>query len=109
MRRMREWPIETTGERMTGVQTHSTTRSAMTMRLLPLVATILMAAGLSVAAEQSSWPQWRGPTRDGVATIDVPATWPRVLTRKWDAVVGVGHSSPVIAGSRMHINTAKSV
>ena len=105
MRRMREWPIETTGERTMGVQTRSTTRSAMTMRLLPLVATILMAAGISVAAEQSSWPQWRGPTRDGVATIDVPATWPRVLTRKWDAVVGVGHSSPVIAGSRIVVHT----
>ena len=62
-------------------------------------------ASVGVAAEQSSWPQWRGPTRDGVATIDVPATWPRALTRKWDAVVGAGHSSPVIAGTRIVVHT----
>ena len=41
----------------------------------------------------------------GSPTIDVPATWPRALTRKWDAVVGVGHSSPVIAGTRVVVHT----
>lgn len=63
------------------------------------------ATQMSPSAQQPSWPQWRGPTRDGVATMDVPATWPRVLTRRWDAVVGAGHSSPVIAGNRVVVHT----
>jgi outer membrane protein assembly factor BamB len=58
-----------------------------------------------ITAQQPSWPQWRGATRDGVASFEVPAAWPRTLTRKWDAVVGAGHSSPVIAGTRVVVHT----
>jgi outer membrane protein assembly factor BamB len=74
-----------------------------TVRYVVLAAIIATQTGL--AAQQPSWPQWRGPTRDGVASIDVPATWPRALTRKWDVVVGAGHSSPVIAGARVIVHT----
>jgi outer membrane protein assembly factor BamB len=65
----------------------------------------IVATSIGVAAQQPSWPQWRGPARDGLAVMDVPATWPRTLTRKWDAVVGAGHSSPVIAGTRIVVHT----
>jgi outer membrane protein assembly factor BamB len=54
----------------------------------------------------SAWPQWRGPARDGVASaFTVPTTWPPQLTKKWDATVGVGHSSPVVAGNRVVVHT----
>jgi outer membrane protein assembly factor BamB len=65
----------------------------------------IVATSIGVTAQQPSWPQWRGPARDGLAVMDVPATWPRTLTRKWDAVVGAGHSSPVIAGTRIVVHT----
>jgi outer membrane protein assembly factor BamB len=50
-----------------------------------------------------AWPQWRGPQRDGVSTEtgwrkDWPAEGPRKL---WNARVGLGMSSPVIADGRL--------
>ncbi|MDH4065845.1 MAG: PQQ-like beta-propeller repeat protein [Acidobacteriota bacterium] len=69
-----------------------------------VVASVAVAA-VTVSAQSPSWPQWRGPARDGVATFDAPSTWPRALTRQWDALVGEGHASPVIAGSRIVVHT----
>ena len=47
-------------------------------------------------APAASWPQWRGPARDGVASsFTPPAAWPAQLTKRWEAPVGAGHSSPV--------------
>lgn len=51
------------------------------------------------------WPQWRGPNRDGVASsFTAPATWPAQLTKRWQATVGVGHASPVVAGNRVVVH-----
>src|SRR5687768_11878571 len=58
------------------------------------------------AQTTAPWPQWRGPARDGVASaFTVPTAWPAQLTKKWEATVGVGHSSPVIAGNRVVVHT----
>lgn len=51
------------------------------------------------------WPQWRGPSRNGITPLTVPAKWPATLTKRWEAVVGAGHSSPVIAGDRVIVHT----
>lgn len=54
----------------------------------------------------ASWPQWRGPARDGVASaFTPPQTWPAQLTRKWEISVGVGHSSPVVSGDRVVVHS----
>jgi outer membrane protein assembly factor BamB len=78
------------------------------------IATVI-AASLAlgeISARQNSanraegWPQWRGPARDGVAaSFSVPGSWPAQLTRKWQAPVGLGHSSPVVSGNRLVIHT----
>lgn len=65
------------------------------------IASLLTAVFVVAQGSQDSWPQWRGPRRDGVASLEVPATWPAALTKRWEVVVGGGHSSPVIAGSRV--------
>lgn len=53
----------------------------------------------------AGWPQWRGPARDGVASaFSVPTTWPAQLTKKWQATVGVGHASPVVAANRVVVH-----
>ena len=62
-----------------------------------------MAAG--AVAQVPSWPQWRGPARDGVAAFDAPPVWPASLTKAWEAPVGLGHSSPVIAGGKVVVHT----
>ena len=63
---------------------------------------LLMAAGLSVQAQD--WSQWRGPARDGMVTgFTPPAAWPERPTQRWKVEAGVGHSSPVIAGTRAYL------
>lgn len=50
------------------------------------------------------WPQWRGPNRDGVvSSFAAPKVWPEKLKTIWKVPVGIGHSSPVVAGSRVYI------
>ena len=59
----------------------------------------------ALAQTPAPWPQWRGPARDGVASaITVPTTWPAQLTKKWQATVGVGHASPVVAANRVIVH-----
>ncbi len=73
-----------------------------------LVAVVAFTAGGGGVASQSptpSWPQWRGPARDGVAQLTTPATWPTTLTKRWEATVGAGHASPVVAGGRVVLHS----
>ena len=45
------------------------------MRFWLGVAVVLLMSGISMAAD---WPQWRGPSRDGIAPGEgkIAATWP---------------------------------
>jgi outer membrane protein assembly factor BamB len=62
----------------------------------------------STAALQAQWPQWRGPTRDGVVPkASVPASWPEKATQKWKQAVGEGYSSPVVANGRVYVHSRK--
>ena len=61
---------------------------------------VILLAGLSSAAD---WPQFLGPTRDGVSTEtglakSWPADGPKVL---WKKSVGAGWSGPVVAGDKL--------
>jgi outer membrane protein assembly factor BamB len=47
------------------------------------------------------WPQWRGPSRDGVATFIQPKAWPEKLTAKWKVPIGEGYASPLFVGGRI--------
>jgi outer membrane protein assembly factor BamB len=50
------------------------------------------------------WPQWRGPSRDGIVLgFSEPKNWPERLTKKWEATVGIGHSSPVVVGRKVYL------
>ena len=52
---------------------------------------------------EPSWPQWRGPRRDGYAVDAVlPARLPDFLPApRWKASVGIGYSSPVVAQGKL--------
>src|SRR6266436_7418148 len=72
----------------------------MRSALLGLTACLLAAGGLLAAAD---WPQFLGPTRNGVYTgpplaESWPANGPRLVWRK---KVGQGFSGPVVAGNRV--------
>lgn len=65
-------------------------------------ACLLITISCSVVIGQD-WPQWRGPNRDGVvSSFAAPKVWPEKLKTIWKVPVGIGHSSPVVVGSRVY-------
>jgi hypothetical protein len=67
----------------------------------------LLAVG-SAPTGAAGWPQFRGPTGDGLAaSADPPVQWSETKNVRWKvAVPGRGRSSPVVAGDRIWLTTA---
>jgi outer membrane protein assembly factor BamB len=61
-------------------------------------------APTSISASPS-WPQWRGPQRDGHAAVTPPAAFATAPANVWKIDVGVGHSSPLVADGRIYLHT----
>jgi len=74
----------------------------MTSRLLLCLAV----SSLNVAA--ADWPEWRGPSGQGVATIaKLPETFSETSNVTWKTELpGRGHSTPVIGGEVIWMTTA---
>lgn len=92
---------------------HSSTETPKSLfslinQMMPVFLSVCVSVSVAGVTAQTpaAWPQWRGPARDGVASaFTVPTTWPAQLTRKWEATIGAGHASPVIAGNRVVVHT----
>ena len=64
---------------------------------------VLLIQGAILATD---WPQWRGPSRDGVWTergivTSLPTGGPAL---KWKAPVGYGFSSPILGGGMLYLS-----
>ena len=70
----------------------------MTLLIRALLVSSIVTALASAGTE---WPQWRGPTRDGVVGAALPSRWPEALKKRWQVPVGAGHASPVVSGNRV--------
>ncbi len=57
---------------------------------------------LLALAPAADWPQFLGPTRDGVTTEVVPA-WTDKPAVAWKVPVGPAHSSPVVVGGVVYL------
>lgn len=69
--------------------------------MIVIVFALLLAAQ---AAAQESWPQWRGPNRDGVISpFTKPATWPDRLELRWRQEIGSGYASPVVDKGKVYL------
>lgn len=57
------------------------------------------------SAEGEDWPGWRGPQHDGISRHAKPPThWSEDTNITWKTpTVGIGHSSPVVAGDRVFL------
>ncbi len=66
------------------------------------------AAALPLEANDGNWPQWRGPSSQGISSDpDAPREWTPETNVAWKtAIPGRGHSSPVIWGARIFLTTA---
>ncbi|MGK0157606.1 MAG: outer membrane protein assembly factor BamB [Neolewinella sp.] len=66
--------------------------------------TILAALIPSLGVQGVDWPQWRGPTRDGVWTeSDLLESLPDELTPRWRTEIGAGYSGPTVAGGKVYV------
>lgn len=67
-------------------------------------AALLLAWGTVAAGEvDTDWPQWRGPTRDGISAESSgwPSGWPP--RRLWGRNVGKGCTSPIIVSGKLYV------
>jgi len=82
---------------------HPATLGITVLFLLTAVCTHALAAGAD-----DSWPTWRGPAATGTAARgNPPVTWSESENIKWKVEIpGKGHSSPVIWGDKMFLQTA---
>lgn len=76
------------------------------MRIGPSLAVFLAAVSLPVLAE--NWPQWRGPSLNGVSTeTNLPLHWSAVENIAWKLEMpGKSGATPIVWGSRVFLNVA---
>lgn len=76
-----------------------------------LVVSLIFGSSLLIYAQNAAhWPQWRGPSFNGMARGDAPTTWSDTKNIKWKTEIpGRGHSTPVIWGDRIFLTTAIKV
>ena len=68
-----------------------------------LAALLLLPATVASAAD-STWPQWRGPQRDGSVVRDRP--WPDDLGHLrpvWSSALGKGYPGPIVGPERVYV------
>jgi outer membrane protein assembly factor BamB len=72
---------------------------------LPLLA--LPALLLTAPARGEDWPEFRGPTGQGLYSGHLPTEWGLGLNVTWkQPIPGNGWSSPAVAGGRLYLTTA---
>ena len=78
----------------------------MTSRSLVTVAAVLLCLPVTIPAQTSDWPQWRGPERNGISQEkgllkEWPKDGPKLLWQVND--IGDGYSTPSVSGSRIYL------
>ena len=77
----------------------------LAQQFLVLLAAILL---LTTTAQAENWPQFRGPTRQGLSTeTNLPITWSTTSNILWKtAIPGDSWSSPITWNDRIFVTTA---
>lgn len=70
------------------------------------IAALTILFGLTIRATADDFPQWRGPTRDGISKekgllAEWPAGGPKLRWKRND--IGNGYSTPSVAGGRLYL------
>ena len=81
-------------------------------RLLPaLLGTVALGSWTVVAASDTFWGQWRGPSNTGASTTAKPPTeWSESKNVRWKVEIpGRGTSTPIVWGDRVYLLSAVPV
>src|SRR5688572_17101923 len=75
---------------------------------LHLTACVLLSTLAAISARAEDWPQFRGPTGQGISTAtNVPVEWDNSRNIAWKTEIpGLGWSSPVLVDGRVYLTTA---
>jgi len=80
------------------------------MRILHVMLSVLVCclSGFNSNARAGDWPQFRGPTGQGISTAtDVPTQWSPTKNVTWKTPIpGKGWSSPIVYQGRIYLTTA---
>lgn len=79
-----------------------------TSAMKPWLGILAFAFGIHAADD---WPQWRGPTGDGIAPAgqNAPISWSETENVLWKAPIpGKGHGTPSVLGERIYLATSDS-
>jgi len=77
---------------------HDALAGTTTGRVVAVVTALLLSSAAPARVSGQDWPQWRGPTRDGVVPpAATPAAWPTSFEPSWTLEIGEGYASPIVA------------
>jgi outer membrane protein assembly factor BamB len=82
----------------------------LTLGLLPLIS-ITLGAQSEKQAMTENWPQWRGPSGNGVSgSTGLPVRWSAGEHVAWKvSLAGLGASSPIVYGDTVFVTSQKGV
>jgi outer membrane protein assembly factor BamB len=72
-----------------------------------LILSCILLVGLAAAGHAENWPEWRGPSRDGISReTHLPAVWGKDKNIAWIAPMpGMGSSTPAVWGDRIFLTS----
>ena len=78
-------------------------------RVTFLILAFLVASATAESLDRDSWPQWRGPHRNGLVAA---TTWPGDLSEQhlneiWSVSQGPSYSGPIVAADRVFVTETK--
>lgn len=89
---------------------HSKTRNLTILSLAAWSVFICCPVHVAFANDGESWPQWRGPTADGIASPSAkpPLKWDAKTNVKWVASLpGEGTATPIVWGDQIFVASAE--
>src|SRR6185436_18489948 len=94
------------GRRGQGERIDPARRAEAVMRALAVAACVALGA---VDARAENWPQWRGPSFNGISTeTNLPVTWTTTENIAWKLPLPAwSGSTPIVWGDRIFLNVAE--
>ena len=76
-----------------------------------LLSAALLCAALTVHLSAENWPQWRGPTRNGISNEkNLPVKWSQTENVLWKLPMpALSGSTPIVWGDRIFLNVANAL